>query len=81
MVLSTQLYLQRGFVILCTDVPSDIPTSVKEALIQDLMKDYTNTTSTIQGCKVENPQLTVSGENVIVGGFVVVQATRGKKRQ
>ncbi len=55
--------------IVAADVPSDIPASVKEALIEDLMKDYTNTTSTIQGCKVENPQITVSGENVIAGGL------------
>ncbi len=64
--------------IVAANVPSDIPTSVKEALIQDLMKDYTNTTSTIQGCKVENPQLTVSGENVIVGGIC---GSAGNQRQ
>lgn len=55
--------------IVAAGVPEDIPESVKEALIQDLMKDYTSSTSTIQGCKVENPQITATGENVIAGGL------------
>ena len=47
-----------------------LPQSVIDALLADLMKDYKGSgTSSIQGCKVSEPVITVTGDNVIVGGF------------
>lgn len=55
--------------IVAGGVPSELSDIVKEALIEDLMKDFTNTTSAIRGCKIEDPQITANGENIIAGGL------------
>lgn len=47
-----------------------LPQSVIDALLADMMKDYTGSgTSRIQGCKVSDPVITVKGDKVVVGGF------------
>jgi hypothetical protein len=51
-------------------LPDGLPQSVIEALIADMMKDFTgSSTSQIQGCRVSEPVITVKGENVIAGGL------------
>ena len=52
-------------------VPDGLPQSVIDALIAEMMQDYTGgNTSSIEGTKVSNPQITVTGNNVVVGGLV-----------
>lgn len=50
-------------------LPKELSTAVKEALIQEGMKNFANTTCYIRGCKVTDPVITVKGENVRVGGL------------
>lgn len=55
---------------LAASLPPGLPQSVIDALLADLIKDYTGGgTSNIQGCKVSEPVITVRGNNVVVGGF------------
>lgn len=49
-------------------LPPGISDVVKKALMEDLMKEFTNTTSTIRGSKVENPTIVTNGENMVAGG-------------
>lgn len=52
-------------------VPDGLPQSVIDALIAEMMQDFTGgTTSRIEGTKVTNPEITVTGNNVVVGGLV-----------
>lgn len=50
-------------------LPKELSTAVKEALIQEGMKNFANTTCYIRGCKVTDPVITIKGENVRVGGL------------
>lgn len=50
-------------------LPKELSGPVKEALIQERLKDFAQTTSYIRGCKVTDPAIIVTGENVRVGGL------------
>ena len=51
-------------------LPKELSTTVKLALVEEQMKKMGNTTCTIRGCKVTNPTIIVTGNNVHVGGLV-----------
>ena len=51
-------------------LPPGLPESVIQALLAELLKEDTGQgTSSVQGCKVSQPTIKVTGENVIVGGL------------
>lgn len=50
-------------------LPPELSGPVREALIQERLKDFAKTTCYIRGCKVTNPIITVKGENLRVGGL------------
>lgn len=50
-------------------LPPGISEVVRKALMEDLMKEFTNTTSTIRGSKVEKPTIVANGENMVAGGL------------
>ena len=51
-------------------LPPGLPESVIQALLSELLKEDTGQgTSSVQGCKVSQPTIKVTGENVIVGGL------------
>lgn len=50
-------------------LPQELSEVVKKALIEEMMADFANTTCYIRGCKVTNPIINVTGENVRVGGL------------
>lgn len=50
-------------------LPPELSGPVREALIQERLKDFAQTTCYIRGCKVTDPVITVTGENVRVGGL------------
>lgn len=55
---------------LIASLPPGLPQSVIDALLADMLKDYIGAgTSNIQGCKVSDPKITVTGSNVVVGGL------------
>lgn len=50
-------------------LPKELSGPVKEALVQERLKDFGNTTCYVRGCKVTDPVITVKGENARVGGL------------
>lgn len=60
-------------------VPEGLPDVVRDALIQEQMMNFVNTTSTIRGCKVENPSIEANGEKVIAGGLCGVVGSTDQK--
>lgn len=50
-------------------LPPELSEPVRQALVQEKLKDFANSTCYIRGCKVTNPTITVKGENVRVGGL------------
>ena len=50
-------------------LPPELSGPVKEALIQERLKDFAQTICYIRGCKVTDPAIIVTGENVRVGGL------------
>lgn len=50
-------------------LPPELSGPVREALIQERLKDFAPSTCYIRGCKVTDPAITVTGENVRVGGL------------
>lgn len=51
-------------------LPPELSIPVKEALVAEAMRNSSGTTCTIEGCKVENPKITVSNATVVIaGGF------------
>lgn len=55
--------------LITIDVPPEVSGAIREALMEERMQNYANTTSTIRGCKVSDPHIVVDGENVIAGGL------------
>lgn len=55
--------------IILEGLPDELSPAVKEALVQDGLKNFGNMTCYIRGCKVTNPIITVTGENAYVGGL------------
>ena len=51
------------------DVPPEVTGAIREALLDERLKNYANTTSVIRGCKVSDPHILIDGENVIAGGL------------
>lgn len=51
-------------------LPDELSETVKRALAKDMLQDTGVGTSKIRGCKVTNPTITVTGNNVHVGGLV-----------
>ena len=50
-------------------LPPELSQTVKEALVADRMKNFAKTTCYIRGCKVTDPVITATGENLRVGGL------------
>lgn len=51
-------------------LPPELSETVKKALIEDMLAEFDNSsTCYIRGCKVTNPIINVTGENVRVGGL------------
>lgn len=51
-------------------LPKELSETVKKALAQERLKDFAGTTCTLRGCKVTDPSITVTGNNVHVGAMV-----------
>jgi hypothetical protein len=60
------------------NLPPDLPQSVIDALVEDLKKSFTGGTSSIQGCKVSEPTITVKGNNLIAGGLAGIVGDNDK---
>ena len=50
-------------------LPDELSTAVKEALVKERMANFAKTTCYVRGCKVTDPVIKVTGENVRVGGL------------
>lgn len=68
-LVNPELSDERKREIIWDGLPKELSATVKEALVQELLKDWGTTTCTLRGCKVSNPQITVKGENVRVGAL------------
>lgn len=68
-LVNPELSDERKREIIDNSLPNVLSQTVKDALIQERLKDWGTTTCTLRGCKVSNPQITVKGENVRVGGL------------
>lgn len=55
--------------MIANGLPPELSETVKQALIEEMMGSVGNTTCYIRGCKVTDPVITVTGENVRVGGL------------
>lgn len=55
--------------MILSGLPDELSGPVKEALIKERLADFAQTTCYIRGCKVTDPVITVTGENVRVGGL------------
>lgn len=62
-------------------LPQELSEVVKKALIEEMMVDFANTTCYIRGCKVTNPIINVTGENVRVGGLCGGAGNQKQKAQ
>jgi len=49
------------------NIPGDLSPVVKEALLQEMLAGLLNSQSTIIGCRVENPVISVNGKDPVVG--------------
>ena len=60
-------------------LPPDLSETVKAALLEDMIKSLQGT-STIQGCKVDNPEITVTGNHVRAGGLCGVAGDSNEQK-
>ena len=52
------------------NIPAELPDAVKAALIADARRAARSGTSRIEGCKVTDPVLSATGNNIMAGAFV-----------
>lgn len=63
-------------------LPPELSETVKKALIEDMLAEFDNSsTCYIRGCKVTNPIINVTGENVRVGGLCGGAGNQKQKAQ
>lgn len=62
-------------------LPKELSETVKQALVEEQMKNLKKTTSKIRGCKVTNPIITVTGNNVHVGALAGGAGNLGQKAE
>lgn len=68
-LVNPELSDERKRKIIMDGLPKELSETVKDALVQERLKDWGTTTCTVRGCKVSAPQITVKGENVRVGAL------------
>lgn len=61
--------------------PAELSETVRKALIEEQLKNWGTTTCKIRGCKVSNPEITVTGENVRVGALCGGAGNRKQKAE
>lgn len=68
-VMNPKLTDEQIKALLNGNFPPDLSETVKAALLEEMIKTFQNATSTTQGCKVDNPTITVTGNHVRAGGL------------
>lgn len=68
-LVNPELSDEKKMDIIMKGLPQELSQTVKDALAQERINNWGTTTCTLRGCKVSNPTIVVTGENVRVGAL------------